>query len=93
MSSVEADLEDDAGLQPESYLDALAAHGWAAMPTLVIVSWSLLGIEAASVECERPFRWGANHLPLGKMCVVVAKNVELTLRTAATAVAAEPAAA
>ena len=26
MSSVEADLEDDSGLQPESYLDALAAR-------------------------------------------------------------------
>ena len=26
MSSVEADLEDDAGLQPESYLDALVVR-------------------------------------------------------------------
>ena len=26
MSSMEADLEDDAGLQPESYLNALAAR-------------------------------------------------------------------
>ena len=27
MISVEADLEDDAGLQPHSYLDALVARG------------------------------------------------------------------
>ena len=27
MISVEADLEDDAGLQPQSYLDALVARG------------------------------------------------------------------
>merc|ERR1711865_782167 len=46
-------------------LEALALHGWSAFPALVVVSWALLGIEAASVECERPFRWDANHLALG----------------------------
>ena len=43
------------------HLDALAAHGWSALPPLVVISWALLGIEAASVECERPFMWEANH--------------------------------
>ena len=62
------------------YLQALAHHGWGALPTLFAASWALLGIEAASVECERPFRWDANHLKLGGMCVVVARNVAQTLR-------------
>mmetsp|Transcript_5063 Transcript_5063/g.9880 ORF Transcript_5063/g.9880 Transcript_5063/m.9880 type:complete len:394 (+) Transcript_5063:55-1236(+) len=61
-------------------LEALALHGWSAFPTLVLVSWALLGIEAAAVECERPFRWDANHLALGRMGVVVSQNVGQTLR-------------
>merc|ERR1712216_236011 len=52
-------------------LQALALHGWSAFPTLVLVSWALLGIEAAAVECERPFQWQANHLALGRMGVIV----------------------
>lgn len=62
------------------HLDALATHGWSALPPLVVVSWALLGIEAASVECERPFMWEANHLALGRMGVTVARNVATTLR-------------
>lgn len=62
-------------------LEALAIHGWAAFPALVLVSWALLGIEAAAVECERPFRWDANHLALGRMGVIVAQNVGQTLRS------------
>ena len=34
MSTVEADLEDDAGLQPESYLDALVARAPSAVSLL-----------------------------------------------------------
>ena len=48
------------------------------------VSWALLGIQAASVECERPFRWDANHLALGRMGVVVSQNVGQTLRMVLT---------
>lgn len=61
-------------------VDSLARHGWAAMPTLIAASWALLGVEAASVTCERPFRWEANHLALGRTCVVVANNVGQMLR-------------
>lgn len=46
---------------------------------LFAASWALLGIEAASVECERPFSWYSNHLTLGKMCVVVSNNVAQAL--------------
>lgn len=65
-------------------LEALAIHSWGAFPALVVVSWALLGIEAASVECERPFRWDANHLALGRMGVVVSQNVGQTLRMVLT---------
>ena len=63
------------------HLDALAAHGWSALLPLTVVTWALIGIEAAAVECERPFMWEANHLALGRMCVVVSLNVGQTLRT------------
>ena len=56
-------------------MEAAANHGWAALPTVFAASWGLLGIEAAAVECERPFQWHGNHLPLGKVCVVASRNV------------------
>lgn len=56
-------------------MEAAANHGWVALPTVFAASWGLLGIEAAAVECERPFQWHGNHLPLGKVCVVVSRNV------------------
>ena len=60
-------------------MDTLARYGWPALPSLVFISWALLGIESAAVECERPFRWQANHLTLGKMCIVVSKCVAQTV--------------
>lgn len=62
-------------------LKFVGANGWGAVPALLAGSWALLGIEAAAVECERPFQVRANHLPLGKMCVVVAKNVAQTVKS------------
>lgn len=59
---------------------SLAQHDWTVLPTLLAASWALLGIDAASVECERPFKWEANHLKLGGMCVTVARGVAQTLR-------------
>jgi len=61
------------------HLEAVAVNGWVALPALLAGSWGLLGIEAAAVECEQPFKWHSNHLTLGKMCVVVAQNVAQTL--------------
>jgi len=61
------------------HVEATAHLGWVSLLPLFATSWGLLGIEAASVECERPFGWSSNHLPLGKMCIVVAKNVSQTL--------------
>lgn len=67
------------------YMEALAAHGWPALPGLVLSSWALLGIEAAAIECERPFRRRSNHLPLGRFAVVTARNVAQTLKNTAHA--------
>ncbi|KAL3936131.1 MAG: hypothetical protein SGBAC_008486 [Bacillariaceae sp.] len=61
------------------HLSSIVLNGWVCIPPLMIASWGLLGIEAAAVECERPFHWNKNHMPLGKMGVVVAKNVHQTL--------------
>ena len=73
------------------HLDALATHSWVALAPLTLVSWALLGIEAASVECERPFRWEANHLALGKMCSTIAKNVGQTLEACSSSSASRSA--
>jgi predicted membrane chloride channel (bestrophin family) len=62
------------------HLLMVATSGWVAVFPLMIASWALLGIEAAAVECERPFEWQSNHLALGKMCVVVSQNVAQTIR-------------
>ena len=62
-------------------LQGIGSNGWKTLPALLAASWALLGIEAAAVECERPYQLHANHLSLGKMCVVVAKNVAQTLNT------------
>ena len=61
-------------------LEGIGNNGWKSTPALLAASWALLGIEAAAVECERPYQLHSNHLPLGKMCVVVAKNVVQTMK-------------
>lgn len=61
-------------------MTSIASSGWVALPALFAFNWSLLGIEAASVECESPFDWSANHLTLGKICVVIARNIGQTMR-------------
>ena len=57
---------------------------WATPPLSLLVAWALLGIEAAAVECERPVRGCANHMPLEAFCAVVADNVRQTLRHSAS---------
>jgi len=64
------------------HMEAIASQGWIALLPLLLASWGLLGIEAAAVECERPFWWHSNHLALGRMGVVVAKNVAQTMEQA-----------
>ncbi|KAL7470321.1 hypothetical protein ACHAXS_010549 [Conticribra weissflogii] len=61
-------------------MTSVAHFGWIALPCLFMANWSLMGIEAASVECERPFHWNRNHLTLGKFAAGIARNVGQTLK-------------
>jgi ion channel-forming bestrophin family protein len=60
------------------HIVAIASNGWIAILPLQLASWGLLGIEAAAVECERPFQRNSNHLALGKAGIVVARNLAQT---------------
>jgi len=59
---------------------SVATYGWASLPFLFLLNWALLGIEAAAVECEKPFSYKPNHLLLGKMSVVIARNIAQALK-------------
>eukprot|EP00571_Detonula_confervacea_P015979 CAMPEP_0172306774 /NCGR_PEP_ID=MMETSP1058-20130122/7776_1 /TAXON_ID=83371 /ORGANISM="Detonula confervacea, Strain CCMP 353" /LENGTH=455 /DNA_ID=CAMNT_0013018761 /DNA_START=464 /DNA_END=1831 /DNA_ORIENTATION=+ len=61
-------------------MSSVATYGWTGLPFLFLLNWALLGIEAAAVECERPFDYNPNHLTLGKVCVVVARNIGQALK-------------
>ena len=61
-------------------MTSMASSGWIALPALLAFNLSMLGIEAASVECECPFDYKPNHLTLGKFCVGIAKNIAQTLK-------------
>jgi len=54
--------------------------GWATPVVTFLIAFAMLGIEGASVTCERPFGLNRNHLPLDYFCQVVAKNVLQILR-------------
>ena len=60
-------------------LYSVAHYGWEALIILLAANWAMLGLEAASVECERPFGLSPNHLPLGKFCIIIAENIVQTL--------------
>jgi len=58
--------------------------GWCGPVAMTILSYGMLGIEAVSITCERPFGYGSNHLTLDRFCDVVAEDVEQTLQMAET---------
>ena len=49
--------------------------GWMTILITAIISWALMGVEAASCECERPFKRRDNHLHLERFCDVVTKDI------------------
>jgi putative membrane protein len=61
-------------------LGLISRGGVLALPGYYLLCWALLGIEAAAVECERPFLRKANHLPFGKFALVVARDISDILR-------------
>lgn len=54
---------------------SVAEYGWVSIPFLFLLNWALLGIEAAAVECESPFEYRENHLTLGKVAVLISRNI------------------
>merc|ERR1712176_1421356 len=58
------------------------AWGWVNPVAMALLSYGMLGIEAVSVSCERPFGRGSNHLTLDRLCDVVAEDVEQSLQVA-----------
>ena len=55
---------------------------WGSIPATFLVSFALMGIEAAAIECERPFLRNPNHFPMEAFCVVVDSNIRQTLEHA-----------
>jgi len=49
--------------------------GWLTVVVMAVISWALMGVEAASSECERPFKRRDNHLHLERFCNVVTSNI------------------
>lgn len=59
---------------------SIAEYEWISIPFLTLLNWALLGIEAAAVECESPFEYRENHLTLGKVSVLISRNIGQALR-------------
>lgn len=49
--------------------------GWLVVPVVIIVSFTLLGIEEIGLEIENPFGKDANDLPLENFCATIERNV------------------
>merc|ERR1712110_621485 len=56
--------------------------GWSTPIFVAIIAFSLLGLEASAVSCERPFGLNENHLPMDRFCEVVTDNVLQILKEA-----------
>jgi len=54
--------------------------GWFAVPVVMIVSFTLLGIEEIGIEIENPFGTDANDLPLDSICETIRSNVTDLMR-------------
>ncbi len=54
--------------------------GWFSVPVVMIVSFTLLGIEEIGVEIENPFGSDSNDLPLDGICETVRSNLEDLMR-------------
>jgi putative membrane protein len=50
-------------------------HWWTG-PTVVLISFTLLGIEAIGIEIENPFGQDANDIPLDEICQKIIDNIE-----------------
>ncbi len=49
---------------------------WLTAPSIMLVSFTLFGIEAIGVEIENPFGTDPNDLPLDKICTTIQSNID-----------------
>jgi ion channel-forming bestrophin family protein len=58
---------------------------WLTIPLVVIVSFTLLGIEEIGLEIENPFGRDANDLPLDAICDTISRNIHDLMQLEPTA--------
>jgi putative membrane protein len=49
--------------------------GWWTAPVVVLISFTLFGIEAIGIEIENPFGRDQNDLPLDAICETMSRNI------------------
>lgn len=54
---------------------------WGTPFVVALIGFALLGVEAAAVECERPFARDPNHFALELFCVLIDQNLQQTSLT------------
>lgn len=54
---------------------------WGTPVVVAVIAFALLGVEAAAVECERPFARDPNHFALELFCVLIDQNLQQTRLT------------
>ncbi len=50
--------------------------GWWTAPVVVLISFTLFGIEEIGIEIENPFGHGQNDLPLDAICSTMRRNID-----------------
>jgi putative membrane protein len=50
--------------------------GWGTIPSVLLTSYALLGIDGAASECEAPFEKRPNHLDMDGFCLTMQRNIE-----------------
>ncbi|MBD2033671.1 hypothetical protein H6F76_01150 [Leptolyngbya sp. FACHB-321] len=50
--------------------------GWLTGPVVILISFTLFGIEEIGIEIENPFGHDANDLPLDAICATMLRNIE-----------------
>jgi putative membrane protein len=50
--------------------------GWLTGPVVILISFTLFGIEEIGIEIENPFGHDPNDLPLDAICATMLRNIE-----------------
>jgi putative membrane protein len=58
----------------------VANLGWWTTPVVILISFTLFGIEEIGIEIENPFGRDANDLPLDTICETMTRNIQDLIR-------------